>query len=68
MWLIIPLHVAQNSPCPSGISHGGACGTWGEANTATRKARLYMVNFKGKSKESTSFRKEWTDRTMLNGN
>ena len=48
-----------------GISHGGACGTWGEANINTRKARLYMVNFQGKSKASKAFHAEWKRRTEL---
>ena len=47
------------------ISHGGACGTWGEANTVTRKARLYMVNFQGKSKASKDFRENWNRQTTL---
>ena len=48
-----------------GISHGGACGTWGEANINTHKARLYMVNFQGKSKASKAFHAEWKQRTEL---
>ena len=47
------------------ISHGGACGTWGEANVATGKARLYMVNFQGKSKASKAFRHAWERETVL---
>ena len=47
------------------ISHGGACGTWGEANIITRKARLYMVNFQGKSKASKDFRENWKRQTTL---
>ena len=45
------------------ISHGGACGTWGEANIATRKARLYMINCRGKTKASKAFRKEWMEKS-----
>ena len=48
-----------------GISHGGACGTWGEANIKTHKARLYMVNFQGKSKASKAFRHTWEKSTSL---
>jgi CubicO group peptidase (beta-lactamase class C family) len=48
-----------------GISHGGACGTWGEANVKTRKARLYMVNFLGASKASRAFRGAWMKSTGL---
>ena len=48
-----------------GISHGGACGTWGEANIKTHKARLYMVNFQGKSKASKAFRQAWEKSTSL---
>ena len=48
-----------------GISHGGACGTWGEANIKTRKSRLYMVNFQGKSKASKAFRHTWEKSTSL---
>ena len=48
-----------------GISHGGVCGTWGEANIDTRKARLYMVNFQGTSKASKAFRHAWEKETAL---
>ena len=48
-----------------GISHGGACGTWGEANVKVRKARLYMVNFQGKSPASKKFRHAWEEATRL---
>ena len=47
------------------LSHGGAGGTWAEANVKTRKARLYMVNVQGSSKVAKSFRDDWMKKTAL---
>ena len=47
------------------LSHGGAGGTWAEANLKTRKARLYMVNMQGSSKVVKSFRSDWMKKTNL---
>lgn len=47
------------------ISHGGALGTWGEANINTRKARLYMINFMGGNKALKKLRNDWEKETVL---
>ena len=47
------------------LSHGGAGGTWAEANVKTRKARLYMVNVQGSSKVAKSFHDEWMKKKAL---
>lgn len=47
------------------LSHGGQCYTWGEANVKTRRARLFMVNFCGKSAAYSDFRENWQAVTDL---
>ena len=47
------------------ISHGGQCGTWGEANVRTRRARLFMVNIQGGNAAYRAFRENWMKVTNL---
>ena len=48
------------------VSHGGAAGTWGEANVRTRRARLFMVNVDGGNAAYKAFKGNWKAVTDLN--
>ena len=45
------------------ISHGGSCGTWGEADTRARRMRLFMVNVDGRSAAYKAFKSDWMKAT-----
>ena len=47
------------------LSHGGVGGTWVEVNVKTRKLRLYMANFAGKSKAAAAFKNDWMKSSKL---
>ena len=57
--------LGMNADEQGNISHGGQCGTWGEANVKTKRARLFMVNFGGKSAAYSDFRENWLSVTAL---
>ena len=57
--------LGMNADEQGNISHGGQCGTWGEANVKTKRARLFMVNFGGKSAAYSDFRENWQAVTAL---
>ena len=47
------------------LSHGGQCGTWGEANAQTHRARLFMMNIDGTSAAYRKFKENWKKVTDL---
>ena len=47
------------------LSHGGQCGTWGEADATTKRARLFMVNVEGKCAAFSDFKRHWMSVTDL---
>ena len=57
--------LGMNADEKGNVAHGGQCGTWGEANVRSKRARLFMVNFGGRSAAYSDFRENWMKVTDL---